>query len=75
LVTPSPGSALLTAIGPIIDCGPLPGLSIRSLANVSIGTPGCNSLRKCDQVSGKLIESAGGSSQADSPLRMGRYFQ
>src|SRR5262244_2836187 len=41
----------------MIECGPLPGLLTRSFASVSTGTPGCISLRKWDQVSGKLITS------------------
>ena len=35
--------ALFTTIGPMIEWGPLPGLLTRSFANVSSGTPGCNS--------------------------------
>ncbi len=53
----SPGSASLTAIGPMTECGPLPGLALRNSASRSIGTPGCISFMKCDQVLGKLMRS------------------
>src|SRR5579863_119213 len=48
-----------------MECGPLPGLLLRSSASLSTETPGCNWLRKCDQVLGKLIVSP------ESTLRMG----
>src|SRR6516162_11219554 len=41
----------------MIECGPRPGLLVRSSAKRLIGTPGCNSFMKCDQVFGKLIKS------------------
>src|SRR6267143_614397 len=55
--TTSPGSASLTAIGPMIECGPRPGLLVRNSTRRPIGTPGCNSFMKCDQVFGKLTQS------------------
>src|SRR5260370_33661018 len=39
------------------ECGPLPGLALRSSASLSTGTPGCISFMKCDQVLGKLMRS------------------
>ena len=44
-------------MGPMIECGPRPGLLVRNSASRLIGTPGSSSFRKCDQVFGKLIES------------------
>ena len=41
----------------MIECGPRPGLLVRSSARRPIGTPGCSSFMKCDQVFGKLTQS------------------
>ena len=49
----------------MIECGPRPGLLVRSSASRLIGTPGCNSFMKCDQVFGKLTNSP------DSIVRIG----
>jgi hypothetical protein len=53
-------------MGPMIECGPRPGLPVRNSASRLIETPGSNSFRKCDQVFGKLIESP------ESIIKIGR---
>src|SRR5271166_5765398 len=59
----------------MIECGPRPGLLVRSSANRPIGTPGSSSFRKCDQVFGKLIASPestvkiGGKVASNTPSR------
>jgi hypothetical protein len=55
-------------MGPMIECGPRPGLLARNSASRLIGTPGSNSFIKCDQVFGKLTQSP------DSTVRMGGKF-
>ena len=55
----SPASAPFTPMGPMIECGPLPGLAARSRASSSIGTPGWSLFRKWDQVPGYAIVSPG----------------
>jgi len=47
----SPGSALLTKIGPVSDIGPRPGQSVRSFFNSSIVVPGQSRPWECDMVS------------------------
>jgi hypothetical protein len=65
----------LTAIGPMIECGLRPGLLVRSSARRLIGTPGCNSFMKCDQVFVKLtqlqdsIVTIGGNVASNTPSR------
>src|SRR5262249_61907659 len=64
----------------MIECGPRPGLLVRNSARWLIGTPGCNSFKKCDQVFGKLIQSPdstvmiGGRGASKTPSRTVSLF-
>ena len=62
----SPGSAPFTKIGPVIECGPPPGLALRSSTTCSIVTPGCTLSCECiivsiETVSPELTVSLGAS--------------
>jgi len=52
MLSMSPGWAPLTATGPMIECGPRPGLSRRNWASCWIETPGWNLFMKWVQVLG-----------------------
>jgi hypothetical protein len=68
----SPGSAPLTKIGPVIECGPPPGFAFLSSTACSIVRPGCTLSCECimvsiETVSPELIVSFGGSLGSSQP--------
>ena len=68
----SPGSAPLTKIGPVTECGPPPGFAFRSSTTCSIVMPGCTLSCECiivsiETVSPELTVSLGGSFGSSQP--------